>query len=194
MATYPNPNWNYPECLAEYSIDAKKKKAEEIYANINSIYAKFYSDILERCECDFKLASLVGYKIATEFYKDTVPETPYPQGLSNVEKLILPIYYCGGNMCSGRWFSINHLAFSSPDSIIGFRDSEYTAPQEYFKILKGLKFIGTHKNWTLFKLDRNSTDDMTGMLYSPLEKNFTIEFAHFPHDAERRFIFRWVDC
>lgn len=97
-------------------------------------------------------------------------------------------------MCFGRVFSINHCAFSSPDSIIGFRNAEYDGPQEYFKVLKGLKFIGTHKNWVLFKLDSSSTNDMTGMLYSPLEKDFTIEFAHFPHDGERQFVYRWEDC
>lgn len=40
---------------------------------------------------------------------------------------------------------------------------------------------------------RDSTDDMTGMLYSALEKDFTIEFAHFPHDGERLFVYRWGD-
>lgn len=96
-------------------------------------------------------------------------------------------------MSFGHVFSINICAFSSDDSIIGFRNSEYHLPQEYFKIIKGLRFVGTHENWTLFKLDVASTDDMTAMLYSALEKNFTIEFAHFPHEGGHRILFRWVD-
>ncbi len=192
----PNQNWNYPECLAEYSLDEKKKIAYKIYSEFSthSIFNPSFSDILQRCQCDFKLASFVAYKIAVDFYKDKGPGTPFPKELANVDKSILPVYYCGGNICFGRLFSINHCAFSSPDSIIGFRNSEDERPQKYFKVLKGLKLIGAYHNWVLFKLDRNSTDDMTGMLYSALEKNFTIEFAHFPHDGERRFVFRWGDC
>lgn len=192
----PNPNWNYPECWAEYSLEAKKKKADEIYTDLIStpLLKKSLRDILFRCQNDFKLSSLVAYKIAVAVFKDNVPMTPFAEELVDVDDLILPVHYCGGDMCFGRVFSINHCAFSSPDSIIGFRNSEYKGPQEYFKILKGLKLIGTHHNWVLFKLDRNSTDDMTGMLYSPLEKNFTIEFAHFPNNGERRFVYRWEDC
>lgn len=196
----PSPNWNYPEWLAEYSPDAKKKKASEIYADLTTQHPYIslalkpsFWEIMERCQYDFKLASLVAYKIAVDLFKDNIPSTPFAEELKGVNRAILPVYYCGGDICLGRVFSINHCAFSSPDSIIGFRNSEYGAPQEYFKVLKGLRLIGTHHNWILFKLDRNSTDDMTGMLYSALEKNFTIEFAHFPHDGERRFVYRWED-
>lgn len=191
----PNPSWNYPECWAEYNLEAKKKKADEIYAKLISPdpFKEPLQEILGRCQSDFKLASLVAYKIAVDLFKDNVPGSPFAEELDDVDKSILPVHYCGGNMCFGRVFSINHCAFSSPDSIIGFRNSEYDEPQEYFKVLKGLKLIGTHHNWVLFKLDRNSTDDMTGMLYSALEKDFTVEFAHFPHDGERRFVYRWAD-
>lgn len=190
----PNPNYNYPKCLAEYTSDAKKKKADEIYSELNTPSLAPLRNILERCQSDFRLASLVAYRISVEYFKDNVPYTPFAEELSQIEASLLPVRYCGGNICFGRVFSINHCAFPSADSIIGFRNSEYQGPQEYFKVLKGLKFIGCHHNWILFKLDRNSTDDMTGMLYSSLEKNFTIEFAHFPHDAERRFVYRWEDC
>lgn len=196
MRMIPNPNWDYPECWAEYSPEAKKRKADEVYRELTSPspFKISLREIPIRCQFDFKLASLVAYKFAVEYFKDNVPTSPFAEELSDVERQILPVYYCGGNMCFGRVFSINHCAFSSPDSIIGFRNAEYGGPQEYFKVLKGLKYIGTNHNWVLFKLDRHSTDDMTGMLYSPLEKNFTIEFAHFPHDGERRFVYRWEDC
>lgn len=192
----PNPNWNYPECWAEYSLDGKKKKADEIYVELTSPspFKISFKEILGRCQYDFKLASLVAYKLAVDLYKDNVPKGPFIVELTDVDRSILPVYYCGGDMCFGRVFSINHCAFSSPDSIIGFRNSEYDKPQEYFKVLKGLKLIGTHHNWVLFKLDRETTDDMTGMLYSPLEKNFTVEFAHFPLDGEKRFVYRWEEC
>lgn len=184
----PNPDYEYPECLAESPLEEKKKLAVKLYSQYGVVSA------IGSCQDDFRLASLVAYKIAADYYGDVSHDDLYPETMRKVNQLYLPVRYCGGNMCFGRVFSINHCAFSSPDSIIGFRDSEYHGPQEYFKILKGLKFIGIHRNWVLFKLDRNSTDDMTGMLYSPLEKNFTVEFAHFPHDAERRIIFRWKDC
>lgn len=183
----PNPNYDYPECWAEYSLEAKKKKAEELFS-------QYGVTAVDRCQNDFKLASLIAYKFAVDYFKDVRHKDPWSDILRKCVPIYLPVSYCGGNMCFGRVFSINHCAFSSPDSIVGFRNSEYDNPQEYFKVLKGLKFIGCHHNWVLFKLNRHSTDDMTGMLYSPLEKNFTIEFAHFPHDDERRIIFRWEDC
>lgn len=183
----PNPDYNYPDCWAAYSLDAKRKKAEELFSE--------YGDrAIEMCQNDFKIASLIAYKVAVEYFKDLTHEDACPESLWHCDKLYLPVSYAGGNMEFGRIFTVNHCAFSSPDSIIGFRNSEYAGPQEYFKILKGLKFVDTLRNWVLFKLDKNSTDDMTGALYSPLEKNFTVEFAHFPHDAERRIVYRWEDC
>lgn len=190
----PEPDYNYPECWAEYSLDAKNRKAEEIYSELTTPIEFTFRNILGRCQNDFKLASLVAYKIAVGFFKDNVSHRPVAEEFELIESSILPVHYGGGNMEFGRVFSINHCAFSSPDSIIGFRNSENDQPQRHFKVLKGLKFIGYHRNWTLFKLDKNSTDDMTGMLLSPLEKDFTIEFAHFPHNAERRFVYRWQDC
>lgn len=182
----PNPEYNYPNCASELTPDQKKKKAEEIFQKYG------ISSIEGRIE-DYRIASLIGYKVAVGFYKDSIPGTPFPEELAKINQLCLPIRYIGGDMCFGRLFSINHCAFSSHDSIIGFRNSEYAGPQQYFKIMKGLKYVGTLRNWVLFKLDRDSTDDMTGVLYSALEKNFTIEFAHFPHDSERRIIYRWED-
>lgn len=191
----PKRNWNFPECLAEYSLEAKKKKATEIYEYLKS-YKKEkiqFVNILERCQFDFKLASLVAYKLAVDTFLETVPILPVAENLAHVEKSILPVFYAG-SIGFSRVFSINHCAFSSPDSIIGFRDAEKKMPSNLFKILKGLKFIGTHDNWFLFKLDRDSTDDMTGMLATDLDKNFTVEFAHFPHHGERRVVYRWCDC
>lgn len=190
----PNPDYDYPDCPAELSIEAKKQRADEIYEYLKTQLAIPYQPILDYCQNDFRLASLVAYRLAVDFFKDNISHCAHPEELRRIEPLLLPVNYCGGDICFGRVFSINHCAFPSPDSIIGFRNSETTHPQEYFKILKGLKYIGCHNNWVFFKLDRSSTDDMTGMLYSPLEKNFTIEFAHFPHDGSRRFIYRWEDC
>lgn len=183
----PNPNYKYPDCWAAYPAFAKKKKAEELY----SLYGPM---AMGMCQEDFKIASLIAYKVAVDYFKNAKHDHPWPEQLWKCNKFYLPVSYAGGNMSFGRVFIINHCAFSSPDSIIGFRNSENPDPQEDFKVLKGLRFIGTLRNWVLFKLDRILTDDMTGMLYSSLEKNFTIEFAHFPHDAERRIVYRWVDC
>lgn len=123
----PNPHWNYPECFAEYSLEAKNKKAEEIYNSLiapsPSYFKHSFAEIIGRCEHDFKLASLVAYKAAVDSFKEYVPKCPFANELKDVEKSILPVYYCGGDMCFGRVFSINHCAFSSPDSIIGFRNS-----------------------------------------------------------------------
>ncbi|WP_301186907.1 hypothetical protein [uncultured Alistipes sp.] len=183
----PNPDYDYPECWAEYSRADKMKKAAELFV-VQGVRA------VECCQGDFRIASLVAYRAAAEYFKDAAHEDAYPEVMWHIDPLYLPVRYCGGDMAFGRVFAINHCAFTSPDSIIGFRNAEYSRPQEYFKILKGLKYVGTLRNWVLFKLDRDSTDDMTGTLYSPLEKNFTIEFAHFPHDADRRILYRWEDC
>lgn len=192
-----NPDYPYPECLAELTVYAKQLKAKEIFKRLLEFtscqpYPRFFED----CQADFKLASLVGYQVAAHFFKEHRPYEPFAMELRQIDPMLLPVRYCGGNMCFGRVFSINHAAFSSSDSIVGFRngDNATPVPQEYLRVLKGLKYFGTYKNWTLFKLDRDSTDDMTGALYTPLEKNFTVQFAHFPHDAERRLIYSWEDC
>ena len=186
-------SYPYPECLAGLSVYEKNKKADELYRNYN----KTFLDIEDACQGDFKLCSLVAYKLIVEYFNDSVVKL---HSRESIFRLLgrrpnwLPVRYCGGNMVFGRVFMINICSFSSSDSVIGFRNSETDKPQIYFKILKGLKHIGYVGNWTLFKLDPGSTDDMTAMLYSPLEKNFTIEFAHFPHEGERLILFHWEDC
>lgn len=183
----PSGDWDYPVCWAEYSRAQKREKAEELYG-------RFGVSAVDMCQDDFKIASLIAYGAAADYYRDVRHHDFNPDVLRRVSPFLLPVRYSGGDMCYGRVFAVNHCAFSSADSIIGFRDAENCWPQRHFKVLKGLKFIGCHENWVMFKLDRASTDDMTGMLYSPLEKNFTIEFAHFPHDASPRCVFRWLDC
>lgn len=195
----PDPDWNYPVLFSEMALADKKAKAEELFCHYNQMthkpmaFQQVCKEIMGFCQGDFKLSSLLTYKIVQEWYKNNDAQATLTW-LFDSDAVLLPIRYCGGDMCFGRVFSINHYAFSSPDSIIGFRDAETDSPQQQFKVAKGLKYIGTYKNWVLFKLDKASTDDMTGVLFSPLEKNFTIEFAHFPHDGEKRILFRWVDC
>lgn len=189
MTVIPAP-YNYPSCLPEKSREEKLIIAKEIYREYGITYLP--KDLREVCQNDFKLCSLVVYNLVTDAYKECRIKTfdEYPSFWEE----FLPVKYCGGNIEYGRVFSINMCSFRSSDSIIGFRNSDVSMPQIYFKILKGLKFIGTIRNWTLFKLDTQNSDDMTAMIYSPLEKNFTIEFAHFPHDGERKILFRWIDC
>lgn len=196
----PNPDYNYPRLYAEASIEEKRAKAEELFSEYSSgdIFPREYLDSPERieslCQGDFKLCSLLAYKVAAWIFEQPEAQAfDFKLFCRNNQAFFVPVRYCGGDMCFGRVFAINHCAFSSPDSIVGFRDAERSWPQEYFKVAKGLRYVGTHDNWSLFKLDGSSTDDMTGVLYSPLEKNFTIEFAHFPHDGEPKVLFRWVD-
>ena len=195
----PNPDWNYPKLYAELSAYEKEAMAAELFRQYNEppIMSKtFLHDsyrIMDICQNDFKLSSLLAYKIVADWFADEKAQF-HSCRLFKENSIFLPVRYCGGDMCFGRVFAINHCAFSSADSIIGFRNSETDRSQEYFKIAKGLRYIGVHKNWTLFKLDKSSTDDMTGIIYSPLEKNFTIESAHFPYDSAERILFRWTDC
>ncbi len=147
------------------------------------------TDILGVCQGDFRTASMVGYELAVKIYDQkqtnlkfwvtgTDGLAPYP--------LWMPARYCGGNMVFGRVFAINHCALSSPDSIVGVRcDTGYVECMP----LKGLIPFGRHNEWSLFKLDPASTDDKTGMFYCALEKDFTLEIAHFPNGAPRRIIF-----
>ena len=190
------------ELFAEYSLEDKKRIAENIFKECMEFPSY---NLMNKCQNDFKICSLVGYKLATYFYAETTLRTEEKTWVERYfcisnerspieEPLWAPVRYCGINIEFGRVFVLNHCAFSSRDSIVGFRDSESACAQTNFRILKGLRHIGYYENWTLFKLDASSTDDMTGMLYSPLEKNFTIEFAHFPHDEGYRVLFRWMDC
>lgn len=194
----PDPDYNYPQIYPELSLADKKAKAKELFDEYTSgeifpISYLFKLDrISDKCQNDFKLCSLLAYKVAAFIFEQADVQA-FNFELFHSQSFFMPVRYCGGNMCFGRVFAINHCAFSSPDSIIGFRDAENSNPQKDFKIAKGLRYVGTYDNWTLFKLDRDSTDDMTGVLYSSLEKNFTIEFAHFPHEGGKRILFRWED-
>lgn len=185
--------WNYPQGLfPEFDKTRKQQKADEIYNEYKKadILPLLAHNLQNECQHDFKLCSLVAYRVMAAYYKmseNTMFDEP------KILNLFKPIHYCGGDMSFGRVFSVNMCSFSSPDSIIGFRHPQWDEPDTYFKIIKGLKYMSTLRNWTLFKLDGKSTDDMTAMLYLPLEKNFTIEFAHFPHDADRRILLRWID-
>ena len=190
----PNPDYNYPELYSDRTVEQKKYIAERIFKDLDTPLPYDLQRIIDMCQNDLKLCSLVAYKIAVKMFKDPKYDAASSPLYFINNPAIMPVSYCGGNMSFGRVFAINHCAFSSPDSIVGFRNAEYRGPQEYFKISKGLKYVGTLDNWVLFKLDPRTTDDRTGILYSPLEKNFTIEFAHFPHDSGPRTIFRWLDC
>lgn len=193
----------YPKCYSEFSLEEKKKKAKKLFHDFAETYP--CSQLMQACQEDFKLCSLVGYRLIAELYDeknrihnpDTIASLlgwdKFYHDVPICDPIWVPVRYCGGNMEFGRVFAINHCAFSSKDSIIGFGSSDAICPPNGFKILKGLKHVGSYKGWILFKLDPTTTDDMTGMLYSTLEKNFTIEFAHFPHDASPRILFHWED-
>lgn len=187
--------------FAEYSLESKKKLVEEIFKDCNNF---FLSDLMNRCQDDFKLCSLVGYKLVAAIYDPTFLNEDQKRVFMRffnlhddqspiMGPLWVPVRYCGGNMAFGRVFAFNHCAFSSKDSIVGLRDRGIDPSYPSFKILKGLRYIGHYNDWAMFKLDPSSTDDMTGMLYTLHEKNFTIEFAHFPHEGGHRTLFRWED-
>ncbi len=189
--------------IAEMSSHEKRQKAEEIFNDFNKKY--FPGDMPDFCQHDFKMCSLVAYKLVKELFS---PDSNMNKqqiasswdGEYNFSRPLmgpnwLPIRYLGGNMDFGRVFAFNICAFSSKDSIIGMRDVNAAAPhpKEAFRVLKGLKYIGDYKEWTLFKLDQISTDDMTAMLYTCHEKNFDLQFAHFPHEGGYRVLFHWID-
>lgn len=188
--------------IAEMTAEEKKREAEKIFQNFNKKYSP--ASMPEVCQSDFKMCSMVAYKLVRELYdlnskmdKELIASTWggfFGQPLMGPEWL--PIRYIGGNMCFGRVFAFNICAFSSKDSIIGMRDVKHTQPYypDGFRILKGLKYIGNYDEWNLFKLDPSSTDDMTAMLYTNHEKNFDLQFAHFPHEGGYRVLFYWVDC
>lgn len=190
----PKGDRDYPELCSDMTREQKRVAAERIFREEGDFCRNSICRIIDACQGDMRLSSMVAYLVAADIFTEPKAQA-YDYGVfDRGQAPVMPVSYCGGNMCFGRVFAVNHLAFSSPDSIVGFRNSECSEPQEYFKISKGLRLVGTLRNWVLFKLDASTTDDHTGILYSPLEKNFTIEFAHFPHDAGRRILFRWLDC
>ena len=175
-----------PRCLSELSHEEKLKKADEIFRDYDVAFLP--SELYPTCQGDFKLCSLVVYKLVARFYEDNNHCEP----VDNVNWLpYLPMRYCGGNMVFGRIFSINMCAFPSSDAIIGFRNVGLKKLVKGFKILKGLRYMGERNEWTLFKLNSRATDDMTAMLYMPLEKNFYLEFAHFPVASDPVTILRF---
>lgn len=188
--------------IAEMSAEEKRQKAKEIFNDFNKKY--FPKDLPNYCQHEFKMCSMVAYKLVKELFdpnskmdKEHITSTwggqPY-FGWPLTGPNWLPIRYVGGDMCVGRVFAFNFCAFTSKDSIIGMRDS-HTQPhnKEGFRILKGLKYIGDYNEWNLFKLDPDSTDDMTAMLYTNHEKNFDLQFAHFPHEGGYIVLFDWSD-
>lgn len=190
----PKDNWNYPELCSDLATAQKRAVAERIFREEGSFCRNSLGRIISDCQGDMRLSSMLAYLVAADIFADPEAQAFDFRVFDLSLPPLMPVSYCGGNMCFGRVFAVNHLAFSSPDSIVGFRNAECSMPQEYFKISKGLRLVGTLRNWVLLKLDAATTDDHTGILYSPLEKNFTVEFAHFPHDAERRILFCWEDC
>lgn len=189
--------------IAEMTAEEKRQKADEIFRDFSKMYLP--RDMPEVCEHDFKMCSLVAYRLVKELYdsnsimdKDAIVSTWGGSsflGWPLTGPVWLPIRYLGGDMCFGRVFAFNICAFSSKDSIIGMRDVKYgnPHPKEAFRILKGLKYIGNYKEWTMLRLDPDSTDDMTAMLYTSHEKDFDIQFAHFPHEGGYRVLFHWID-
>ncbi len=189
--------------IAEMSQEEKRLVATEIFNDFNE---KFFPQSLPNaCQHDFKMCSLVAYKLVREFFDpgskmdkriiaSTWGGTDY-LGWPLTGPNWLPVRYVDGNMCFGRIFAFNICAFSSTDSIIGMRNEGSLEPhsKDGFRILKGLKYIGDFKEWNLFKLDAPSTDDLTAMLYTNHEKNFDLQFAHFPHEGGYRVLFYWID-
>lgn len=143
-------NMGKEKLYPEMTLAEKKKAAEDIFNQFRD-FLPF--DMMDACKQDFKLCSLVGYKLATAIYAES------PLGSEEKERffrlldisgdrnpicrpLWAPVRYCGGNMEFGRVFAVNHCAFSSRDSIIGLKDT-----YSEFRILKGLRHIGCLGEW-----------------------------------------------
>ena len=184
--------------VAEMTIAEKRDVAEGIFQLIVDRHLGYNNGLYDVCQGDFKTLSLLAYKLAVDAFDDHQPPKITNDDLQMLLKLptsnisiglpvFMPAKYCGGNMEFGRLFAVNLCAFSSPDSIVGLRvDKKY--PNEC-RVVKGLKHLGVQGTWNLFKLDPASSDDMTAMLYSSLEKDFYVEIAHFPHDSARRIVY-----
>ncbi len=188
--------------FSQMTLAGKRAKALEIFRSYGKPMLPI--SLMSECQDDFKLCSLLAYLFTAEYFngypeaihdKADIARVLFPEQVFPLPMQIwLPVRYCGGNMVFGRVFSVNICAFSSPDSIIGFKDNDSSAPYGEVRVLKGMKFIGNSGPWALYKLDVASTDDMTAMFYTNHEKNFTIEIAHFPHDDKPRVLFSWEDC
>lgn len=192
--------------ISSMSASQKIYEAESIFASLGKRFP--HENLLSRCGYDFKTCSMVAYMLAAELYAAESGRAHAPEDIRNwlelspdydyhaplIGPLFLPVRYCG-NIKWERIVAFNRCAFSSSDSIIGIKnaDSNFPLPCELYTVLKGLTKIEDIKGMTLFKLDPATTDDMTAMLALHLEKNFTLEIAHLPHDASPRILFRWED-
>lgn len=195
--------------IPERSLTDKKAFAKRIAATLERDYLPF--SFLRVCNYDFKTCSMAAYLPVKELYKSTDGNREREGEIIRYLGLIsfdsdspivgpgyLPVRFCT-TVNYDLIFSINRCAFSSPDSIIGIKGigcvPSFLNGQKgaLYRILKGMKFITIKDDWTFFKLDPETTDDMTAMIALQVEKNFEIEFAHFPHDSGPVTLFRWID-
>lgn len=185
----------------------KEQVARELFRQLEIDYLPF--DPLRVCGYDFRVCSLVAYMLATELFlpssKRTHPIEAVEEWLNvkdfrETNPLTAPIYLpvrYAGPIGYDRIFIINRCSFLSADALIGIRNSECgsSIPDSLRKIIKGLKDTGLcYNNWSIYRLDPTSTDDMTAVLALRVEKNFSLEFAHFREATAPEVIFRWVDC
>lgn len=194
--------------VASLSLMKKRELAQKLFDELKD-QCRYLPDDYVRMECgyDFRTQSMLAYLMMADRY--ALPgKRVYSPGC--VDRILgcngdeyhpltgpdfLPVRYCG-SIGYDRIFSVNRYALTSPDSIIGIRSRGASNPIEkcLYEILKGMSDCGTVNNWTLFKLDPLLTDDGTAMILLRLEKNFDLEFAHFPHDGSPVVLFRWIDC
>ena len=184
----------------------KEKIANEIFRTLEIDYLPY--DLLRACGYDFRVCSRVAYMIAEDLF---MPEHDrmHPRevlihrlGLPDFDPqrplsgpIYMPVRYAG-HIGWERIFVINRCAFPSSESLVGVRDSESRNPlaDSLIRVMKGLKDTGLcYAGWKLYRLDPIATDDMTAMIALGLEKNFTLEFAHFSEGEKPKVLFRWED-
>lgn len=193
--------------VASLSLMKKRELVRKLFDELKE-QCRYLPDNYVRKECgyDFRTLSMFAYLMMADRY--ALPgERVYSPGY--VDRILgckgdehapligpdfLPVRY-SGSIGYDRIFSINRYAFTSPDSIFGIRAMNSSMPMDHclYDMLKGMSECGTLKNWNLFKLDPLKTDDGTAMILLRLEKNFDLEFAHFPHDGGPVVLFRWID-
>ncbi len=190
----------------------KKKVAQAIFDELMGVSV----NVMAYTHGDFMLQSLVGLRLAEEFYEGKgdialliqrmSAVMPYGGGLlcphagwisekpttTGELPLWMPASYIGGNMVYGRIFRINLTALWDPvkkgKHYIGVRSDGGICT---CRLLKGLKTCAINdKEWAVFQVDSDNTDDCTAMIYTQQEKEFDTEICVYRPGGEHTVILR----
>lgn len=195
-----------------YHVGNKVVMADKLFHDYVSQRSPVVKFVLERM-LDFRLCSLIACNLAKEYFSaygaDFVRDSRELASVLGLEllrmptgrladtghhgSLALPAKYRGFgypiNSPShvGQLFQINLCSFAESNPRLAVVDWQQGA----FRVVKGLKHIGTDGRWEILEIDRSTTDDMTALLLNERKSEVEVEIAHLQPDGSMKIVYRF---